>query len=137
MLAYAASVPRTAERRSSPNAMLAIVAGHVALLAVVMSANTTLPSRLTRHPIVVAWINPVEPPPPNPVTHNLPRPQQGPTVTRPTALVPPLPGPDVSRVPTVPDPGPVTGPANVSTPGPISIPSPVHLGPELLTAPSE
>jgi len=40
MLAYAANAPRIAERRSAPNTLLFIIAGHVAVLAAVMSART-------------------------------------------------------------------------------------------------
>ena len=106
MLAYAASAPRTAERRSSPNAMLAIIAGHVALVAVVMSAKMDLPQKLLREPpITLIPIHPVEPPPPIPLPNPAPRPQPGPTATDPSV---PLPSqdPGLSTVPTLPDPGP-------------------------------
>jgi len=138
MLAYAASAPRTAERRSSPNAMLAIIAGHVALVAVVMSAKMDLPQKLLREPpITLIPIHPVEPPPPIPVPNPAPRPQLGPTATDPSV---PLPSqdPGLSTVPTLPDPGPITGPSVDPMPQPTTRPlPPVHLGAQLLTPPSE
>lgn len=115
MLAYAARVPRHDERRSSPNAMLAIIAGHVALLAIVMSAKMELSQKLIDRPIDVTWIDPIDPPPPNPPVHHVTRPQPGPTVTDPLTAVPPSPGPIVTPNPPVPDPGPFVG----SSPDPI------------------
>ena len=46
MLAYAANRPAIAERRSAPNAMLAIIAIHVAGVAALMSAKMDLPARI-------------------------------------------------------------------------------------------
>jgi periplasmic protein TonB len=137
MLAYAASAPRTAERSSSPNALLAIIAGHVALVAVVMSAKMDLPARFIDRPITIIPIRPVEPPPPNPPVERTPRPQPGPTATDPTV---PLhsPGPDVVPIPSPPDPMPMPGPSVDPVPQPTPRPlPPVHLGAQLLTPPSE
>jgi len=50
MLAYAASRPAIVERRPSPNAMLAIIAAHVAVAALVMSAKMDLPGRILDGP---------------------------------------------------------------------------------------
>lgn len=136
MLAYAASAPRFAERRSSPNAMLTIIAAHVALVAVVMSARMDLPARIIDGPITLIPIHPVEPPPPNPPVQRTPRPQPGPTTTNPTMPLP-SPAPDLTPVPTLPDPGPVTGPTVTPTPTPLPVPTPVRLGPQLLTPSSE
>ena len=139
MLAYAASAPRTAERSSSPNALLAIIAGHVALIAVVMSAKMDLPGRILDGPVTLIPIHPVDPPPPpNPVPHPTPKPQPGPTVTDPRIELP-APGPDLSPVPMPPDAGPVTGPSMPSPPmpQPAPRPMPIHLGPQLATPASE
>ena len=88
MLAYAANAPRNAERRSSPNALLAIIAGHVALVALVMSAKMDLPARIVDGRITLIPIRPVEPPPPP----NQPQPptahSQLSTVTQPQPNVP-------------------------------------------------
>src|SRR3954451_12968308 len=134
MLAYAATAPRFAERRSSPNALLAIIAGHVALLAVVMSAKMDLPRRLLREPPVISIPIP-KPPPPTPMPQSTPRPQPGPTVTEPHIPVQPLPGPDLSGTPAFPDPGPIAGNGPLPDPMPLPKPMPIHLGPQLLTPP--
>ena len=50
MLAYAAHRRRVAQRHSAPHVMLAIIAGHVALIAAVMSAKMDLPERIFHPP---------------------------------------------------------------------------------------
>src|SRR4029078_13173487 len=111
MLAYAASAPRTAGRPSRPKAMLAIIAGHVAVVAVVMSAKMDLPQKLLREPpITLIPIHPVEPPPPIPLPNPAPEPQPGPEATDPTVPVPSR-DPGLSTVPALPDPGTITGPS--------------------------
>lgn len=67
MLAYAATRPAPVERRPHPNAMLAIVAVHVAVIAAVMSAKMDLPTRLFRPPPTVLSF-----PKPKPVPDPLP-----------------------------------------------------------------
>jgi periplasmic protein TonB len=65
MLAYAAKRPVAVDRRPHPNALLAIIAAHVALLAVVMSAKMDLPHRIFEPPTKVFWVpKPKDPPPP-------------------------------------------------------------------------
>ena len=134
MLAYAASAPRTADRSSSPNAMLAIIAGHVALVAVVMSARMDLPARFIDKPIEVSLVPSPQPPPPDQPPER-PQPQQ-PSFTQPDPSVP-LPPVDTQPVnPTPPtpiiDPGP--GPS-VDPPPPVrQTPSPVSFGARLLTS---
>jgi protein TonB len=136
MLAYAATAPRFAERRSSPNALLAIIAGHVALLAVVMSAKMDLPRRLSpERPFIFIPVPNPPPPPPTPMPQSTPRPQPSPTVTEPHIPVQPLPGSDLSPTPAFPDPGPVAGNGPVADPMPLPKPVPIHLGPQLLTSP--
>jgi protein TonB len=137
MLAYAATAPRTAERSSSPNAMLAIIAAHVALVAVVMSAKMDLPARILDGPITLIPIHPVEPPPPNPPVQRIPHPQPGPTALDPDVPLPPSPGPTVSPTPMLPNPGPIVGPSVGPTPMPVPTPAPAHLAAQLLTPPSE
>ena len=66
MLAYAANRPAAAQRGSSPNAMLAIIAIHVAAVAALMSAKMDLPVPIIDKPIDIDWIKPIEPPPPVP-----------------------------------------------------------------------
>ena len=139
MLAYAANAPRHVERRSSPNAMLAIVAVHVALLAAVMSAKMDLPQRIKERPIVIEWIEPVKPPPPaEPMRHPV-RPEPGPAVTHQPEHDPMITEPIVSLGPTTVDPGIFTGggTAGISE----ALPPPraivVRFGPQLLTPASE
>ena len=69
MLAYAASRPVIVDRKPHPNAMLAIIAVHVALLTVVMSAKMDLPRHIFDDPTKVFWVpKPTTPPPPPPVS---------------------------------------------------------------------
>jgi protein TonB len=139
MLAYAANAPRSAERSSSPNAMLAIIASHVALLAVIMSAKMDLPVSIVDGPMKIIRLRPVEPPPPpNPLRHPTPEPRPGPTVTDPRIDLP-APGPDLSPVPVPPDAGPAPGPTVPfpPIPQPSPRPTPVHLGPQLATPSAE
>ena len=134
MLAYAASAPRTAERSSSPNAMLAIIAGHVALVAVVMSAKMDLPARFIDKPLEVSLVPSPQPPPPDPP----PAPQQPheTTFTQPDPAVPfpPIDAQPANPTPPTPiiDPGP--GPS-VDPPLPVrQTPTPVSFGARLLTS---
>jgi protein TonB len=135
MLAYAANAPRTAERRSSPNALLAIIAGHVALVALVMSAKMDLPVRILDGPITLIPIRPIDPPPPpdrpQPASHS-----HLSTVTQPQ---PNVPLPPIDTVPV--DPNPPT-PIVDSWPGqsvdpppvPHPVPATVSVAARLLTS---
>lgn len=144
MLAYAARGPVAVDRKSSPNAMLLIVAAHVGALAVVMSAKMDLPKRLFEPPLVVDSIP--APPPPKPVEVVPPQPEQhplNPTMSHPDTLVPlPLPGPvEVGTVPAEQIPSPAGGGAGSAT-GPIAQPpQPLPIipdrGPMLLTQGSD
>jgi protein TonB len=63
MLAYAASRPRIAQRRASPNAMLVVIGAHVALVAAVMSARMDLPPRFHPEQTIVDFLPlPTDPP---------------------------------------------------------------------------
>jgi len=124
MLAYSASRPRISERTSSPNAMLAIIGAHVALVAAVMSAKMDLPAAISRTPTIVEFIS--EPVPPEPrVT---PRPKQEPRQSvldnpDPRVDLPaPLPIP-IEPMPPLPDPGASVGPS--PNPGPAIQPTPL------------
>jgi periplasmic protein TonB len=135
MLAYAANAPRNAERPSSPNAMLAIIALHVAAVAVVMSAKMDLPHRILDRPTEVTFVPTPQPPPTNqPVS--TPQHQQ-PTFTQPQQQVR-LPPVDIGIVNPSPQPvvDPWSGPS--VDPLPRVDPTPaVRIGPKLLTAPAE
>lgn len=66
MLAYTAGRPRIGERRSSPNTLLFIISGHIALVAAVMSAKMGLAPDAFDPPTTVVSI-PISKPPPPPV----------------------------------------------------------------------
>jgi len=139
MLAYAASRPVPVERRPSPNAMLAIVAVHVAVIAVVMSAKMDLPIRLFPKPTTVVFV----PSPKTETTDSVrpdPRPQvQNRQVDRVDRIIP-TPAQDADPF----DPGPISrvGPEQLAG-GTNVIPEIprvhdiVKLGPTLLTSASQ
>jgi periplasmic protein TonB len=137
MLAYAANAPRRAERPSSPHAMLAIIAAHVALLAAVMSARMEIP-RHREPPIIVEPIPVPKPPPPNPAPRPVPHPE-GPMATHNPIPLPPLPQPTPTPFPQPHfDPVPVPQPTPMPNGG-AGVPHPplARSAPELLTPPSE
>jgi protein TonB len=134
MLAYAAHRRRIAQRHSAPHLMLAIIAGHIALIAVVMSARMDLPPRIDDRPIIVDPIALPEPPPPNPAEPKA-QPKPSPTITRTPAIVP-IPQPRLDQLDPTPIPTP-SFPAVRPTPNPeprISpVPAPVRVGPRFAT----
>ena len=103
MLAYSANRPIAGSRSQSPNSMLAIVALHVAAVAVLMSAKMELPTFSPEPPLVVDTIEPRPIPEPDVPTPRQPRPSTDSTVTVPDALVPipadPMTNPVVDRLP--------------------------------------
>ncbi|MFL6729257.1 MAG: energy transducer TonB [Sphingomicrobium sp.] len=120
MLAYAATRPTPVERRPHPNAMLAIIAAHVAVAALVMSAKMDLPIRiLPEPPIKIDLIHETDPPPPNPVQNpTKPQPQQPITITRPEPILP-LPMPQDPVIPS-------TGTAKPEPTGQVAVNIPVY-----------
>jgi protein TonB len=136
MLAYAAHRRRIAQRHSAPHLMLAIIAGHVALIAAVMSAKMDLPERI-RDATEITFIRVPPPPPPNrPPPKADPKPSQS-TVTRTPTIVPvpqlpidqldptPVPIPSIPAVRPLPNPEPRIAP----------VPAPVRVGPRFATPP--
>src|SRR5678809_1135831 len=124
MLAYAASRPAAVEHRPHPNTMLAIIAAHVAVVAVVMSAKMDLPQRLFPRPTIVTSIEVPKPPPANPQTPPTRQQTQNRTVDQTQPVVPTLPrGADPF------DTGPITPPNSgevlVGATGTIELP-PLH-----------
>lgn len=138
MLAYAASRPRVGERNSSPHAMLAIIAAHVALAAVVMSAKMDLPPRTQFTKTVIDFIPLPKEPPPKPVEQKLPQPPLPSPIPSPRHPMPdPAPPPTWDPLPPGPGAGPEPGPGpqvNVK-PNPAPMPAPTRA--QLLTPPSE
>jgi protein TonB len=88
MLAYYGSRPRIAASRQSPNAMLAIIVGHVALVAVVMSAKMELPPRVSDPPIKIDLIHEDDPPPARDLRPEIPASPRSSTPDVPAPVVP-------------------------------------------------
>ncbi|MGI8611208.1 MAG: energy transducer TonB [Sphingomicrobium sp.] len=133
MLAYAAHRRRIAQRHSAPHVMLAIIAGHVALIAAVMSAKMDLPDRIRKATEVT--LIPMPPPPPPEPPQARPVPSQ-PSITRVPVIVPvPQPHPlDPPVMLPVPNPGPI-GPTPVPQPRLDPVPrDPVRVGPRFATS---
>lgn len=140
MLAYAANRPAVAQRGSSPNAMLAIIALHVAGIAALMSARMDLPETFKDTPTVIDFIRPDAPPPPKPSDPEIPQPPIASTITHPPQPLPLPPiGMPIDPTPTVPSFDDLVGPALDPGPKalPIPIPAPVKIGARLLTPASE
>ena len=141
MLAYAASRPTPIERRPHPNTMLAIIALHVGVAAIVMSAKMDLPRRLLPQPPTTVLSFP-KPQPQDPIPqaqpHQPQQPIQDQTITRVDQQVVTHPTESVDQ-------GPVTQPVNtgvlVEGTGTVTIPQTIHdvvkLGPRLLTSGEE
>jgi protein TonB len=137
MLAYAASRPRIGARSSSPNAMLAIIAAHVGLLAIVMSAKMEISRHRPEPPIDITFVKPVDPPPPNQPAQ--PQPAHRQTYTRPDTTVPfpPVDLPSVDPLPPVQNVDPWPAPSIDPPPHVDSRPLPPRSEALLLTPASE
>lgn len=137
MLAYAASRPAVAARRSSPNILLIVIGAHVALLAALIAAKMDLPNRIRNDPIIVY---PVPLPPPTPPTRaraNPPRQITELPVDQSNRPVPPV---TTGNLPIEPpnsgvDIGQTAGP--VTTPRPTPTISPARSAALLLTSPDQ
>lgn len=140
MLAYAANRPLAGSRRSSPNTLLFIIGGHVALIAAVMSAKMDLPQRIYPAPPLIHVDPDPLPPPPNDI--GKPRSERPHSreisIDHKAALLP------ATRPGNPPDdgtplnPGSLTGATVVVAPVlPETRTAPVHLLPRLLTRPED
>ena len=127
MLAYAPS-NRPAARAGSPRTLLFVVAGHVALLAVVLTARGDMPGIKRFVPTDVVFIDPLKPPPPPPPPEpSRPRSDTRSVIDTPTVIIPTprrLPQP-LDRGPPVTDPTPFVGNDVVPVPLPFDPPRPV------------
>ena len=133
-----APTPGFADRRRHPRALIVIIGAHAALVAAVMSAKMAVPIVEDHSPIMVDWIDPPKPPPPEPQAQPR-KPQTNPAVSQvdiPPPIIPPrsdtAPVMDSLPIP-VPDPGPIAG----SNPDPLALPKPapavVRPGPRFVT----
>lgn len=138
MLAYAASRPVAVDRRPHPNAMLAIIAVHVALLAVLASAKMEYDRHRPAPPIFIDTIPLPKPPPDTRVRHpSNPQPTPIPFPHNPTGPQPLTHDPTLPTGPTA-DPGPANPfPLPIPEPRPLPTPHFGNMGPELLTPASE
>lgn len=141
MLAYAAGRQRVGAMRSSPSTMLMIIGGHVAVVALAMSAKFIVDQARADPPIIVTNIPlPKDPPPPPPPEN--PRPAVNTTTPKsdpyvpPAAFPTPLPGPELG---TTTEPNKPTGPIVGNDPPkplpftPPVVADPVRVGPRFAT----
>jgi protein TonB len=141
MLAYASNRPVAAGRSSAPNAMLAIIALHVAAIAALMSARMDLPVKIADRPTIIDFIEDDTPPPADIVPEPRPEPRDS-AVTRSTPAVPlpiPTPGPRFDVTPNPPTFDDIIGSKLDPAPrvDPVPTPTPVRAGPRLATAPGD
>ena len=136
MLAYASN-RRFAERRQAPQAMLAILAAHIAAIAVVMSAKMDIPQKIQRTITEVTFVDPIATPPETPKPQP-PREHTSSTLDQVPALVPtptrdpvqadpvPVPIPDIRDGPAIDPLPPVQEPVRPAL-------EPVRVGPRFAT----
>jgi protein TonB len=140
MLAYAANRRVVGERQSSPHGLLIVIAAHIALIAIVMSAKMDLPRRLHPGAIRVTFVPLPKPPPPNQLAQPQRHPLATPPISDPQKAVPlPLPNPVPLGPGSAVDTGPIAGGGSAGIPQfPVNlIPPPVHHDPSLITPSSE
>ena len=102
-----------AQRRSSPNAMLVIIAAHVAAVAALMSAKMELVSPAFDPPTIVDLIQEDDPPPPNDIVPAVPAQPRPSVADQPKPLVPTPGSAEIvdSRPSPVPDFDQIVGPS--------------------------
>ena len=142
MLAYASDRRRFAQRHSAPQAMLLIIAVHVAMVALVMSARMDVAGILD--PVETETYNvplPKDPPPPAP-----PQPRASPATSTVDTVPPLVPAPKPEPLPFDPVPLPqpsrqAIGPGLDRQPQPLPIPrpatAPLRVGPRFATPGSQ
>src|SRR5688572_2271926 len=125
MLAYAPA-NRVAARAGSPRTLLFVIIGHVALLALVLTARGDLPGGNPFTETDVIFVDPPKPPPPQPAPDQPRNPAQS-TVDRPLVIIPtPQPNPQpLDDGPPIADRTPFAGNAVVPQPLPFDPPQPV------------
>ena len=136
MLAYA---PRPDRRRIRPATLALIIAGHAALLGLVMTSKMDLGSPWSPDKTEIKFVplpTPPEPIPPEPKTQLAPRDSQ--LDTPPTVVpTPPTPGPVITPIPgPIPNPGPIIGPGVDPVPVPVDPPI-ASTGPRFKTPESQ
>lgn len=129
MLAYLSNRPAVAARTSNPHLMLAVIAAHVAGVAVVMSIKMDLPQKLFDSPTKVTFVDELRPAEPV-ERHREPTPAQPqqPSVVVPDTLVPPVADPPplaVDPMPEVALPASTEVAANTFGTGALATPTPI------------
>jgi protein TonB len=125
--------------------MLTIIAGHVAVVALVMSAKMDLPEKMMKTPLVVEFLPQPEPPPPTPQPQpkTEAQPERQVIDQLPPRVPLPAPSPDIAVPDARPSPSPtfeqVIGPSIEPLPRaePLPPPAPAKTGARLLTAGSD
>ena len=131
MATYAPVAPY-ADRSRHPRALFLIIAGHAALITVVMMAKMDVVPPFIPTITKVDLINDPKPPPDNPPP---PQPQQHESAIDHPAIVVPIPQPIADAVP-IAIPMPVPNPGPTVDPGPVKViapPEPVRVGPRFIT----
>ena len=135
MLAYASHRRRIAERRPAPQAMLVIVAAHVAVIAAVMSARLGLPQRIFRPPTAVDLIPLPLPPPDQP--QPAAQPKASPSRIDRVPVIVPVPQPTDDSLDPAPIPIPTPGTGTIGPKvEPLPVPAPVRVAARFATPPS-
>ncbi|HET7316910.1 MAG TPA: energy transducer TonB [Sphingomicrobium sp.] len=134
-----ASVPAFAHHKRHPRALVLIVAGHAALLALAMMAKMELPQRFIPTVTKVTLIPFPTEPPENPPPPHKQQPHQNPIQQVHTVVPiprPPQPQLEITPIPLpIPDTGPAIGPG--PTNAVVPAPEPVRIGPRFITPQSD
>lgn len=131
-----ASTPGFVDHRLHPRALMLIVAGHAALIALVMAARMDLPQRIVNAPIIVDLIPNPTPPDPEPQVAHQPAAQPIPSRPMPQVQIA-NPNATIETTQTVPlDPIPLGPTANPTGPASI-VAEPVRTGPRFATPAAE
>ena len=139
MLAYASHRRTVAGRRPAPHALLVIIVVHIAAIAAVMSARTTVPER-DRDRTEVELIRIPPPPPPNPQPKA--EPKRAPSTVDRMPVIVPVPQPRLDQLDPTPVPPfnniPLIQPRIISEPVPgIAASAPVRVAARFATPASD
>ena len=131
MLAYSSNRPVAGSRSQSPKSMLAIVAFHVAAVAVLMSAKMDLPAKWSEPPLVVETIKSERSPEPDVTPPRQPASTPDRTVTAPDSSVP-IPNNPVNFPAADPGPLPLPGLPGAGSSGGTVVAQPIAATPAVL-----
>ena len=133
-----ASTPGFVDQQPHPRTLFLIIAGHVALIAVVMAAKMDLPARILNRPIVVQLIPEPTPPDPEPQPPHDPTTKAQPTTPKTEVKIAATQHQTIDTTPSNdPFPFPLGNGADPVGPGPTIAADPVRTGPRFATPASE